>query len=100
MVRSSAKSTKTETEFLFFSEYFQRDSKSCHWKNVTEGELAGLLEDFYCSAKQEDKSEYKPARMIAARGAFQRHLNSLEPGISLQGPVFNRHNKPLDAVLK
>ena len=34
-------------------------------------------------SKKEDKSKYKPARMIAARGAFQRHLNSLERGISL-----------------
>ena len=38
--------------------------------------------------------------MIAARGAFQRHLNSLERGIGLEGPAFNRFNKLLDAVLK
>ena len=85
------KSTKTATEFWLtvFSDFLQTDSKSCDWKNVTEGALAGLLEDFYCSAKNQDKSEYKRSSMIAARGAFQRHLNSLERGISLQGPVFN-----------
>ena len=71
------KSTKMATEFWLtvFSDFLQTDSKSCDWKNVTERELAGLLEDFYCSAKKQDKSEYKRASMIAARGATPPELS-------------------------
>ena len=96
------KSTKTATHFWLsvFSEFCRGSESACDWKCIEEEDLAVLLENFYCSAKKQDKSDYKRASLIAARGAFQRHLNSLERGIDLQGPKFAKSNKLLDAVLK
>ena len=83
MVRRSAEVNQNGNGILVFPISCKGIANLVTGKNVTEGELAGLLENFYCSAKKEEKSEYKPARMNAARAAFQRHLNSLERGISL-----------------
>ena len=83
MVRRSAEVNQNGNGILVFPISCKGIANFATGKNVTEGELSGLLEDFYCSAKKQVKSEYKPARMIAARGAFQQHQNSLERGISL-----------------
>ena len=96
------KSAKTATHYWLsvFSEFCHGSESARDWKCIEEEDLAVLLENFYCSAKKQDKTDYKRASLIAARGAFQRHLNSLERGIDLQGPKFAKSNKLLDAVLK
>ena len=52
---------------------------------VEEDTLASLLEDFYCSLKKKDGTEYKRARYLAARGAVQRELTQPLIECSLPG---------------
>ena len=58
------------------------------------------MEDFYCSLRKKDETEYKRSSYLAARGAVQRELNRLERNINIQSPAFARANKLLDATLK
>ncbi|XP_065177175.1 uncharacterized protein LOC135807003 [Sycon ciliatum] len=74
--------------------------KDADWMSIEEETLASLLESFYCCARKKDKTEYKRASMIAARGAIQRQLNIFNRGIDLKSLKFDRANKLLDAVLK
>ena len=52
---------------------------------VEEDTLASLLEDFYCSLKKKDGTEYKRARYLAAPGAVQRELTQPLIECSLPG---------------
>ena len=72
----------------------------CDLEKISEKDLAGILENFYCSLKRKNGQEYKRSSYLAARGAVQRELNRLDRGINIQSPVFSRANKLLDATLK
>ena len=95
-------STKTATKYWLsvFADYWQENGKVCDFDAISETDLAELLENFYCCARKKDKTEYKRASLIAARGAIQRHVNSKNRGICLQSSAFSRANKLLDAILK
>ena len=94
-------STKAVTKFwLSVVADFARDSKiDLDFETIDEPRLASFLEDFYCSLRRKDGSEYKRSSYLAARGAIQRELNRLNRRINIQGSAFTRANKLLDASI-
>ena len=94
-------STKSATKFWVrvVCDFAREKGISFDFATIEEGQLARLLEDFYCSLRKKDGTEYKRSSYLAARGAVQRELNRLERNINLQSPAFARANKLLDATL-
>ena len=76
-------STQTATAFWIrtFEEFCSCTGISCEFKTVDEDTLSDVLERFYCDLRKKDGGEYKRSGYIAARGAIQRHLDSLERSI-------------------
>ena len=95
-------STKSATKFWVrvVCDFAREKGIPLDFATIDEGQLARLLEDFYCSLRRKDGSEYKRSSYLAARGAVQRELNRLERTINIQSPAFARANKLLDATLK
>ena len=95
-------STKSATKFWVrvVCDFAREKGISFDFATIEEGQLARLLEDFYCSLRKKDGTEYKWSSYLAARGAVQRELNRLERNINIQSPAFARANKLLDATLK
>ena len=95
-------STKSATKFWVrvVCDFACEKGISFDFATIEEGQLARLLEDFYCSLRKKDGTEYKRSSYLAARGAVQRELNRLERNINIQSPAFARANKLLDATLK
>ena len=95
-------STKSATKFWVrvVCDFAREKGISFDFATIEEGQLARLLEDFYCSLRKKDGTEYKRSSYLAARGAVQRELNRLEWNINIQSPAFARANKLLDATLK
>ena len=95
-------STKSATKFWVrvVCDFARKKGISFDFATIEEGQLARLLEDFYCSLRKKDGTEYKRSSYLAARGAVQRELNRLERNINIQSPAFARANKLLDATLK
>ena len=95
-------STKSATKFWVrvVCDFAREKGISFDFATIEEGQLARLLEDFYCSLRKKDGTEYKRSSYLAARGAVQRELNRLERNINIQSPAFTRANKLLDATLK
>ena len=97
-------STRTATAYWIhtFEEFCSSTGVSCKLEIVDKDTLSDVLERFYCglTLRKKDGGEYKRSAYIAARGAIQRHLDSLEQKINLRGEKFVRCNKVLDAYLK
>ena len=95
-------STKSAIKFWerVVCDFAREKGISFDFATIEEGQLARLLEDFYCSLRKKDGTEYKRSSYLAARGAVQRELNRLERNINIQSPAFARANKLLDATLK
>ena len=82
-----------------FEDFCKENGRVCDLKTVTEEDIASILEDFYVGVRRQDKSEYKRASLINARGAIQRQLNVLDRGMDIKRGKFARADKMLDAVL-
>ena len=95
-------STKSATKFWVrvVCDFAREKGISFDFATIEEGQLARLLEDFYCSLRKKDGTEYKRSSYLAARGAVQHELNRLERNINIQSPAFARANKLLHATLK
>ena len=95
-------STKSATKFWVrvVCDFAREKGISFDFATIEEGQLARLLEDFSCSLRKKDGTEYKRSSYLAARGAVQRELNRLERNINIQSPAFARANELLDATLK
>ena len=95
-------STKSATKFWVrvVCDFAREKGISFDFATIEEGQLARLLEDFSCSLRKKDGTEYKWSSYLAARGAVQRELNRLERNINIQSPAFARANELLDATLK
>ena len=87
----------TGTWVRAFSDYCpDLDLKTC-----SATELSPKLEGFYADLRKQDGSVYKRASYVAARGALQRHLSSLDRTFSIyKDKEFGKANAILDGVLK
>ena len=67
-------STKSATKFWIsvLSEFASTKGMAIDFATVQEESLARLLENFYCSLKKKEGTEYKRASYLGARGAVQR----------------------------
>ena len=82
------------------SEFASTKGMAIDLATVEEDALTSYLEDFYCSLKKKDGTEYKRASYLAGRGAVQRELNRLNRPMNVHSPACNLANKLLDATLK
>ena len=99
--KATPTSTKTNSRYWMdvFEDFCKENGRVCVLKTVTEEDIASILEDFYVGVRRQDKSEYKRASLINARGAIQRQLNVLDRGMDIKRGKFARADKMLDAVL-
>ena len=83
-------STKSATKFWVrvVCDFAREKGIPLDFVTIDEGQLARLLEDFYCSLRRKDGPEYKRSSYLAARGAVQRESNRLERTINIQSPAF------------
>ena len=71
------------------------------WRLALLAKEAPKLDGFYVDLRKQDSSVYKRASYIAAQGALQRHLTSLDRTFSIyKDKEFVKANSVLDRVLK
>ena len=83
-------------------EYCKESSKPLiDFSEIDSPTLANCLEGFYADARKKNGEKYRRNSLMAARGAFNRHLQTFQPAKNIfKDPDFKTANKVLDGVLK